>query len=52
METCPASVVAETKEEVWKLMELHALVAHNERASDWDGATRAYLETLIKPVVV
>lgn len=52
METCPASVVAETKEEVWKLMVLHAQVAHNERASDWDGATRAYLETLIKPVVV
>ena len=52
MEDCPASVVAETKEEVWKLMELHALVAHDEKASDWDGDTRAYLETLIKPVVV
>lgn len=52
MEACPASVVAATKDEVWKLMELHALVAHDEKASDWDTETRAYLDTLIKPVVV
>ena len=52
MEACPASVVAETKEEVWKLIELHAQVAHNENPSDWDGETREYLATLIKPANV
>lgn len=52
MEACPASVVAETKEEVWKLMELHAEVAHGEDPADWDAETRSYLGTLIKPVTV
>ena len=52
MEACPASVVAESKEEVWKLMELHAQVAHGEDPGDWDRGTRDYLETLIKPVSV
>ena len=52
MEDCPASVVAETKEEVWKLIELHAEFAHGEDPADWDEETRTYLETLIKPVDV
>ncbi len=52
MEACPASVIAESKEEVWKLMELHALVAHGENPADWDTSTRDYLATLIKPVSV
>ncbi len=52
MAACPASVFAETKDEVWKLMELHAQVAHDENPADWDGETRAYLATLIKPVNV
>ena len=52
MEACPASVVAETKNEVWKLIELHARVAHNENAADWDQETREYLGTLIKQVSV
>ena len=42
----------ETKDEVWKLMELHAQVAHDENPAEWDGETRAYLATLIKPVKV
>jgi hypothetical protein len=50
METCPGKVVAETEDEVWKLMELHAKIAHDEDASEWDGETRAYLKTLIKTV--
>ena len=48
METCPGKVVAATKDEVWKLMELHALIAHDEKAADWDADTRSYLDTLIK----
>ncbi len=49
MEACPGKVVAATKDEVWKLMELHAVVAHGEDPSSWDANTREYLETLIKP---
>ena len=52
MESCPASVVAETKDEVWKLMELHAQIAHDENPADWDNETRDYIGTLIKPVSV
>ena len=48
METCPGKVVASTKDEVWKLMELHAVVAHGEDPSSWDPETREYLGTLIK----
>jgi len=50
METCPGKVVAETKAEVWKLVELHAKIAHDEDASKWDDETRTYLKTLIKAV--
>jgi predicted small metal-binding protein len=50
MAACPGKVVAETEEEVWKLMELHAKVAHDENASEWDEETRAYLKSLIKTV--
>ena len=50
MEACPGKVVAETEDEVWKLMGTHAKVAHNEDASEWDDETVAYLKTLIKLV--
>ena len=50
METCPGRVVAATEDEVWALMELHAKIAHEEDARDWDDETRAYLKTLIKTV--
>ena len=52
MEACPGSVVAETKDEVWKLMELHAKLAHDENAQDWDAETRDYLNSLITQVDV
>ena len=48
MEACPGLVVASTEDEVWKLMELHAVVAHGEHPETWDDETRAYLSTLIK----
>lgn len=50
METCPGKVIAETEEEVWELMGLHAKIAHDEDASEWDDETRTYLKTLIKAV--
>lgn len=52
MEACPGNVVAETKDEVWKLMELHAKLAHDENAQDWDAETRDYLNSLIIQVDV
>ena len=42
------NVVAETEDEVWQLMELHASVAHGEDPSAWTDEDRAYLKTLIK----
>ena len=42
MEACPGKVVAETEEEVWKLMELHAKIAHDENANEWDDETQTY----------
>ncbi|WP_114287612.1 DUF1059 domain-containing protein [Candidatus Halocynthiibacter alkanivorans] len=52
MEDCPASVVAATKAEVWKLVELHAQLAHGEDPTEWDQGTRDYIATLITPVTV
>ncbi len=49
MEACPGQVVAETEAEVWKLMELHASVAHDEDPGAWSDEDRTYLKTLIKP---
>lgn len=48
MESCPGQVTAATEDEVWKLMELHAVVAHGEDPSAWDQDTRDYLAGLIK----
>ena len=48
MESCPGKVVTETEEELWKLVELHAKIAHDEDASEWDDETRAYLKSLVK----
>ena len=48
MEACPGQVVAETEDEVMKLMELHASVAHGEDPAAWSEEDRAYLKTLIK----
>jgi predicted small metal-binding protein len=47
MKSCPGEVTASSKDEVWKLMELHAVIAHGEDPSSWDNETRAYLSTLI-----
>ena len=50
MESCPGKVIAETEDEVWKLMELHAVIAHGEDPASFDDDMKAYLKTLIKPV--
>lgn len=48
MEACPGKVVAESQEEVMKLLELHAMIAHGEDPSQYSDEDRAYLKTLIK----
>jgi len=48
MDACPGYFVAETENEIWKLMEVHASVAHGEDPGQWSGEDRQYLKTLIK----
>ena len=48
MEACPGWFIAQTEDEVWKLMELHATVAHDEDPTAWSEEDKAYLKTLIK----
>ena len=52
MEACPASIVAETKGELWELIGHHARIAHAEKADDWDQGTKEYLDSLILEVEV
>ena len=44
MEACPGKVVAETEGEIWKLMELHANITHDEDASEWGEETPSLSE--------
>ena len=48
MESCPGKVVAETMDELIRLVELHAVVAHGEDPSAWSDEDRALLAKLIK----
>lgn len=49
MEACPAKVIAETEDEVMKLIEVHAAVAHDEVPGEWSEEDRKYLKSFIKP---
>ncbi len=48
MEACPGRFYAETEDELWKLIELHASVAHKEDPGVWTDEDKAQLKTLIK----
>lgn len=48
METCPGRFNAETEEEVWRHMELHASIAHQEDPTAWSSEDWAYLKGLVK----
>ena len=48
MEACPAQFTAETEGELWKMIELHATVAHAEDPAEWSGEDKAFLRKLIK----
>lgn len=44
----PGQLVAATEEELWKLIEVRAAVAHGEDVSAWEEVTRAAVAMLIK----
>jgi len=48
METCPGQFYAETEEELWKHIELHAVLAHKEDPNAWSSEERAQVKALIK----
>ena len=48
MEECPGRFYAETEDELWKLAELHAAVAHKENPAAWAAEDRRQVKTLIK----
>ena len=48
MESCPARFTTETQDELMKIIELHASVAHGEDTSAWTDEDRAQLKSLIR----
>ena len=48
MEACPGEFTTETEDELWKVIELHASVAHGEDPAAWSKEDRSYLATLIR----
>ena len=48
MEDCPGRVQAETETELWRLIETHASIAHDEDPSAWSDADREQIKSLIK----
>ena len=48
MEACPAHFHAETYDELWKIIELHASVAHGEDPAAWPAEDIAQIKALIK----
>lgn len=47
-ESCPGQFYAATEQEIWKLTELHASIAHGEDPAKWTKEDRVFLATLIK----
>jgi hypothetical protein len=47
MPACAGKFTAETKNELWEHIELHALVTHDEDPSEWPDNERAKIEALI-----
>lgn len=50
MEMCPGRFEAETEEELWKHIELHASLAHNEDPASWPSEEKAKVKALIKTI--
>jgi hypothetical protein len=50
MEKCPGRFYAATEGEIWKLIELHASIAHGENPAAWTENEKANLKKLIRPM--
>ena len=48
LEDCPGQFYTETENELWKHMDLHASVAHDEDPATRTAEDRAQLKSLIK----
>jgi predicted small metal-binding protein len=48
MEECPGHFSAATEDELWKLIEVHAKVAHGEDPAAWSADDKALLKALLK----
>jgi predicted small metal-binding protein len=48
MESCPAAFTAETKGELWKIIELHAREAHGENPAQWSKEDREGVEAAMR----
>ena len=49
MEACPAHFHTETEDELMRIIEHHAKLAHGENPSEWTDDDKAQLATFIKP---
>ncbi|MDX8433535.1 MULTISPECIES: DUF1059 domain-containing protein [Mesorhizobium] len=48
MEACPGSFTAETETELWKHIELHAAIAHQENPEQWSPEDRQQVKKIIQ----
>jgi hypothetical protein len=48
MEACPGKFTAETEAELWKHIELHASMAHQEDPKKWSAEDRRTMKELIR----
>jgi hypothetical protein len=48
MESCPASFTTETENELWKHIELHGVIAHQEKPEEWSPEERQQMKKLVR----
>jgi hypothetical protein len=48
MEACPASFATQTEQELWKHLEVHGAVAHQEDTEKWSPEDRQKMKELIR----
>lgn len=48
MEACPASFAAQTEHELWKHIEVHGAVGHQEDPEKWSPEERLQMKQLIR----
>lgn len=48
MEDCPGAFTAKTEDELWRHLELHGAVAHDEDPAAWSDQERQQIRDLIR----